>query len=89
MFKWLHKCYYTNSGSTIRPCLSLKFYMLIYTHRIGIREGMEFYCIINESQGYMNLEDSCHVYIKTFCHLKSAVGMRTKNSMLFQQCPNY
>lgn len=50
---------------------------------------MEFQCIINESQGYMNLEDSCHVYIKTFCHLKNAVGMGTKNSMLFQQCPNY
>lgn len=32
----------------------------------------------------MNLEDSCHVYIKVFYHLNSAVGMGAKNFMLFQ-----
>ena len=37
----------------------------------------------------MNLEGSCHVYIKVFYHLKNAVGMGAKNFMVFQLCPNY
>ena len=59
------------------------------TRRIGAREGLTFHWVRNESQGRMNLEDSCHGYIKTFCHLKHAVGMGVKNSRLLQQCPNY
>lgn len=56
-------------------------------HRIGTE--LEFHCIINESKGCMNLEDSCPVYIKTFCHLKIVVGMGARKSTLFQQCLNY
>jgi len=73
----------------LRSYFSLGFHELRWAHRIGPREGRGFHYIINASKVCVNLQHSCHVYIKTFCHLKSVVGMGAKNSMLFQQCPDY
>lgn len=46
------------SGCTLAWCF--------YAQGIGAEREGGFHCIINESQVCMHLEDSCHVYIKTF-----------------------